>query len=55
MTGGYMIKRKVYNALLEWQEKYADRSACLLEGARRVGRAQLPWNLQKMSMKVLYL
>lgn len=50
-----MFKRKVYNELLEWKEKYADRSACLLEGARRVGKSKLLWNLQKMSMKVLYL
>ena len=32
MTGGYMFKRKVYNELLEWKEKYADRSACLAFG-----------------------
>ena len=41
MTGGYMFKRKVYNELLEWKEKYADRSACLLEGARRVGKSTI--------------
>ena len=36
-----MFKRKVYNELLEWKEKYADRSACLLEGARRVGKSTI--------------
>lgn len=36
-----MFKRKVYDELLEWKEKYADQSACLLEGARRVGKSTI--------------
>ena len=47
MTGGYMFKRKVYNELLEWKEKYADRSACLLEGARRVGKSTIALEFAK--------
>ena len=31
------FKRKAYNKLIEWKEKYADNYAVLLEGARRVG------------------
>ena len=30
------LKEKVYKELFEWKEKYAIRSACLLEGASRV-------------------
>ena len=36
-----MFKRKVYNELLEWKEKYADQYAVLLEGARRVGKSTI--------------
>ncbi len=35
------FKRKVYDRLLEWKEKYADRYAVLLEGARRVGKSTI--------------
>lgn len=35
------FKRKVYQELLEWKEKYADRYAVLLEGARRVGKSTI--------------
>ena len=34
-------KRKAYNQLLEWKEKYADSYAVLLEGARRVGKSTI--------------
>ena len=34
-----MFKRKVYDKLSEWKEKYSDRYAVLLEGARRVGKS----------------
>lgn len=35
------FKRKAYNQLLEWKEKYADKYAVLLEGARRVGKSTI--------------
>ena len=35
------FKRKVYDQLLEWKEKYADKYAVLLEGARRVGKTTI--------------
>lgn len=35
------FKRKVYNELLNWKEKYANRYAVLLEGARRVGKSTI--------------
>lgn len=35
------FKRKAYKELLEWKEKYADRYAVLLEGARRVGKSTI--------------
>lgn len=35
------FKRKAYDELLEWKEKYADRYAVLLEGARRVGKSTI--------------
>ena len=33
------FKRKVYDELKTWKEKYADKYAVLLEGARRVGKS----------------
>lgn len=36
-----VFKRKVYDRLLEWKEKYADRYSALLEGARRVGKSTI--------------
>lgn len=35
------FKRKAYKKLLEWKEKYADKYAVLLEGARRVGKSTI--------------
>ena len=35
------FKRKAYKELLDWKEKYADRYAVLLEGARRVGKSTI--------------
>ncbi len=34
-----MFKRKATQKLLEWKEKYSDRYAALIEGARRVGKS----------------
>ncbi|MBO4913566.1 MAG: ATP-binding protein, partial [Butyrivibrio sp.] len=36
-----MFKRKVYQELLEWKKEYFPRYACLLEGARRVGKTTI--------------
>lgn len=35
------FKRKAYKELLDWKEKYADKYAVLLEGARRVGKSTI--------------
>ena len=34
-----VFKRKIYNELLEWKEKYSDRYVVLVKGARRVGKS----------------
>ncbi|MDY5277455.1 MAG: AAA family ATPase, partial [Erysipelotrichaceae bacterium] len=36
-----IFKRKAYQSLLEWKNKYSNNYACLLEGARRVGKSTL--------------
>ena len=36
-----MFERKVYGQLLEWKNKYSDKYAVLLEGARRVGKSTI--------------
>ena len=36
-----MFKRKVYDKLLEWKREWNGKYACLLEGARRVGKTTI--------------
>lgn len=36
-----MFKRKIYDKLKLWKEEYAPNYACLLEGARRVGKTTI--------------
>lgn len=33
------MKRKIYNRLKEWKERYSQREALLIDGARRVGKS----------------
>lgn len=42
-----MFKRKAYKQLLEWKEKYNGKYACLLEGARRVGKTTIAESFAK--------
>lgn len=37
----HMFRRKAYDELLEWKSNYAGKYACLLEGARRVGKTTI--------------
>lgn len=39
--GDFMFKRKVYEKLKIWKQEYAPEYACLLEGARRVGKTTI--------------
>lgn len=42
LQGTIMIfKRKAYEKLIAWKQKYADKYAVLLEGARRVGKSTI--------------
>lgn len=42
MCGGiFMFKRKVYDKLVEWKKEWNGKYACLLEGARRVGKTTI--------------
>lgn len=46
-----MFKRKIYNELLEWKKNYADNYACLIEGARRVGKSTIAKEFAKNEYK----
>ena len=35
------LKRKIYEKLLEWKEKYSKNYALLIEGARRIGKSTI--------------
>ena len=39
--GKTMFKRKIYNEILEWKEKWSDKYALLIKGARRVGKSTI--------------
>lgn len=45
------FKRKAYQKLLEWKEKYADKYAVMLEGARRVGKSTIAENFAQNEYK----
>ena len=46
-----MFKRKVYNKLLEWKNKYSSNYAVLLEGPRRVGKSTIAEEFAKNNFK----
>ena len=46
-----MFKRKVTEQLKQWKEKYSDRYAVLLQGARRVGKSTIAKNFAEENYK----
>lgn len=46
-----MFKRKVYDELMAWKEKYGTRYAVLLEGARRVGKSTVAEEFARLNFK----
>ena len=47
------FKRKAYEKLREWKEKYADCYSILLEGPDEWENRRLQSSLQKMNMKLI--
>ena len=45
--GNRMFKRKAYEKLLNWKRECNGTYACLLEGARRVGKSTIAENFAK--------
>lgn len=45
------FKRKAYQKLLGWKEKYADKYAVMIEGARRVGKSTIAENFAQNEYK----
>ena len=50
-----MFKRKVYQDLLKWKNEYCPRYACLLEGARRVGKTTIVTEFAKNEFETYIL
>ena len=46
-----MFRRKAYDQMMEWKAKYSGRYACLLEGARRVGKTTIAENFARNEYK----
>ena len=46
-----MFKRKAYSKLIEWKQNMAGKYACLLEGARRVGKSTIAEEFAKNNYK----
>ena len=50
-----LVKRKIYNSLMEWKAKDSGRGALLIEMVRDVsGKAILQKNLQKMNINPIF-
>ena len=45
------LKRKVYDNLIEWKEKYSKDYALMLEGARRIGKSTIVETFAKNNYK----
>lgn len=50
-----IFKRKVYEQLLEWKNKYSNDYALLLEGMRRVGKSTIAEEFAKKEFKTYIL
>ncbi len=48
------FERKAYKKLLEWKEKYAEKYAVLLEGARRVGKSTIAEHFAQNEYSVIF-
>ena len=46
-----VIRRKIYNEILEWKEKRSDKYALLIKGARRVGKSTIAEEFAKKEFK----
>lgn len=46
-----IFRRKIYNQLKEWKEKYSGSYACMVEGARRVGKSTVTEEFAKNEYK----
>lgn len=40
-ANGVIMRRKIYQRLLDWKEKRNGESALLVEGARRIGKSYI--------------
>ena len=49
--GAEILKRKIYDRLLEWKEKDNGSCALLLDGARRVGKSYIAEQFGKNEYK----
>jgi len=49
--GSTVFKRKIYNEILEWKEKYSNKYALLIRGARRVGKSTIAEEFAKREFK----
>ena len=39
--GNSVFKRKIYEEIREWKDKYSEKYALLIKGARRVGKSTI--------------
>lgn len=46
-----VFKRKIYEEILEWKEKYSEKYALLIKGARRVGKSTIAEQFAKNEFK----
>lgn len=49
-----VLKRKIYNKLLEWKKESQGKKALMVEGARRIGKSTICEEFGKMNMKAIF-
>ena len=51
LIGGHIMRRKIYNELLDWKNNSKGSEAILIEGARRVGKSYIAEEFAKNNYK----
>ena len=48
-----ILKRKIYDKLLEWKNNYSKKYVLLIEGARRVGKSTIVEEFAKKTINLM--
>ena len=49
-----MFKRKIYSKMLNWKQESDEKTALLIEGARRIGKSTVVEEFAKKNMNLIF-